>query len=102
LVRVPKLYYIRLAAPRGPQIPVYGVQTKLALRMITLHEAAGSSGAGIERYVAGLQDADDRIDIVRAVWNDQMANTHRLIDAFSLAQPGSEDASGEVLEGAVS
>ena len=27
-----KLYYIGLAAPRGPQIPVYGVQTKLAIR----------------------------------------------------------------------
>lgn len=27
-----KLYYIGLAAPRGPQINVYGVQTKLAIR----------------------------------------------------------------------
>ena len=97
-----KMYYIGLAAPRGPQIPVYGVQTKLALRMIALHEDAGARGAGVERYLAGLQDADDRIDIVRAVWNDQMADTHRLIDAFHLAHTGEVDAEGEVFEGAVS
>jgi cation diffusion facilitator CzcD-associated flavoprotein CzcO len=105
-VGLEKLYYIGLAAPRGPQIPVYGVQTKLALRLIELHEAAASGaagGAGVERFLAGLQEADDRIDIVRAVWNDQMADTHRLIDAFHLAaEKGNVEADGEVLEGAVS
>ena len=43
-----KLYYIGLAAPRGPQIPVYGVQAQLAIRMVELHEAAGEGGAGID------------------------------------------------------
>lgn len=80
-----KLYYIGLTAPRGPQIPVYGVQTKLAIRMIALHEAAEGGFAGVERYLAALQDADDRIDIVRAVWNEQMADTGRLLDAFAEA-----------------
>lgn len=80
-----KLYYIGLTAPRGPQIPVYGVQTKLAIRMIALHEAAEGGFAGVERYLAALQDADDRIDIVRAVWNEQMADTERLLDAFAEA-----------------
>jgi hypothetical protein len=78
-----KLYYIGLAAPRGPQIPVYGVQSKLAIRMIALHEAAGGGGAGIQAYLAGLQEADDRIDIVRNIWNDQMADTERLLDALA-------------------
>jgi hypothetical protein len=83
-VGLEKVYFIGLAAPRGPQIPVYGVQAKLAIRMIALHEAAGEHGAGVQAYLAGLQQADDRIDIVRNVWNDQMADTERLLDAYAV------------------
>lgn len=102
-VGLDKLYYIGLAAPRGPQIPVYGEQTKIAMRMIELHEKAGPGGAGIEAYLSGLQEADDRIDIVRAIWNEQMADTTRLLDAFTRARPTIDEASaGEVLESAVS
>lgn len=77
-----KLYLIGMTAPRGPQIPVYGVQTKLAIRMVELHEAAPSGFAAIAGYLAGVQDPDDRIDIVRAIWNDQIADTERLLNAF--------------------
>lgn len=102
-VGLEKLYYIGLAAPRGPQIPVYGEQAEIALRMIELHEQAGPGGAGIEAYLAGLQEADDRIDIVRATWNEQMADTTRLLDAFARARPTTIEASaGEVLESAIS
>ena len=79
-----KLYLIGMSAPRGPQIPIYGVQAKIARRMIALHEAAGEGGAGIEAYLSALQEADDRIDIVRAVWNEQMADTQRLLDALAV------------------
>jgi hypothetical protein len=81
-----KLYYIGLAAPRGPQIPVYGIQAKLAIRMVQLHEAAGEGGAGVGSYLAALQQPDDRIDIVRVVWNEQLADTERLLDAFAAAR----------------
>ncbi len=81
-----KLYYIGLAAPRGPQIPVYGVQAKLAIRMVQLHEAAGEGGAGVGSYLAALQEPDDRIDIVRVVWNEHLADTERLLDAFAAAR----------------
>lgn len=84
-----KLYYIGLASPRGPQIPVYGVQSKLAIRMIALHEAAVGGFAGVERYLSALQEDDDRIDIVRAVWNGQMTDTERLLDAFASANAAS-------------
>jgi hypothetical protein len=47
----------------GPQIPIYGVQTKLAIRMIALHEAADEGGADVQAYLSGLQEADDRIDM---------------------------------------
>ena len=77
-----KLYYIGLSAPRGPQIPVYGIQAKLAERMIRLHEQAGPGGAGVAAYFARLQDADDRIDIPRDIWTAQIADTERLLDAY--------------------
>ena len=84
-----KLYFIGLSAPRGPQIPVYGVQTKLAIRMIALHEAAPGRFAGVQSYLANLQEADDRIDIVRTIWNEQLADTERLLNAFQAAQHAS-------------
>lgn len=80
-----KLYYIGLTAPRGPQIPVYGVQTKVALKMVELHEQAPGGFREVQGYLAGLQEADDRIDIVRVVWNEQLADTERLLTALSLA-----------------
>jgi len=79
--------HIGLSAPRGPQIPVYGVQTKLAIRMIAVHEAAGEGGANVQAYLSGLQEADDRIDIVRNIWIDQLSDTERLLDAFEHARP---------------
>ncbi|MFE4835663.1 hypothetical protein ACFRAU_13410 [Arthrobacter sp. NPDC056691] len=75
-----------MSAPRGPQIPVYGVQAKAALQMIELHETAGKGGAGIAAYLSALQAADDRIDIVRAVWEEQMADTRRLLAAYPKAR----------------
>lgn len=77
-----KIYFIGMAAPRGPQIPVYGVQTKVAERMIRLHEQAGPAGAGLAEYFGRLQQAEDRIDIPRDIWNDQLADTERLLDAY--------------------
>lgn len=81
-----KLYYIGLAAPRGPQIPVYGVQAKLALRMVALHEAAPNGFAGVAEYLGSLQEDDDRIDIVRVVWQEQLADTERLLSAYASAR----------------
>ncbi|MEV6347660.1 FAD-dependent oxidoreductase [Actinoplanes sp. NPDC051851] len=81
-----KLYYIGLTAPRGPQIPVYGVQTRIVLRMIELHEAEPERFAGIAAYLGELQEPDDRIDIVRAAWDAQRADTTRLLDAMRAAR----------------
>lgn len=78
-----KLYYIGLIAPRGPQIPIYGVQAKVVARMIGLHEAAGPAGAGVCAYLSTLQQPENRIDIVRDVWLEQLADTERLLEAFA-------------------
>ncbi|WP_159706603.1 NAD(P)/FAD-dependent oxidoreductase [Arthrobacter sp. 18067] len=78
-----KLYYIGLSAPRGPQIPVYGVQARIALRILAAHQAAGPDGADVAAYFGKLQDAEHRIDIPRHIWNEQIADTERLLDAFN-------------------
>jgi cation diffusion facilitator CzcD-associated flavoprotein CzcO len=78
-----KLYFIGLIAPRGPQIPIYGVQAKVVARMIGLHEQAGERGAGIAAYLGTLQEPEDRIDIVRDLWLQQLADTERLLDALN-------------------
>lgn len=88
-----KLYFIGLSAPRGPQIPIYGVQSKIVERMIRLHEEAGQAGADIAAYFARLQEADERIDIPRHIWNDQIADTERLLDAYTATL--SADASSQ-------
>jgi hypothetical protein len=80
-----KLYFVGLIAPRGPQIPIYGVQTKLIARMLALHAAAGPQGLALTRYFATMQDPELRIDIVRAIWNEQMADTERLLSALEAA-----------------
>lgn len=78
-----KLYFIGLIAPRGPQIPIYGIQAKIVARMIAMHEAAGDRGAGIAVYLGRLQEADDRIDIPRDIWDDQVTDTERLLQAYA-------------------
>lgn len=82
---VEKLYFVGLIAPRGPQIPIYGVQTKLIARMIDLHTNAGPTGLALSEYFATVQEPELRVDIVRAIWNDQMADTTRLLDALAAA-----------------
>ncbi|MDA3623905.1 NAD(P)-binding domain-containing protein [Saccharopolyspora sp. WRP15-2] len=88
-----KLYFVGLIAPRGPQIPIYGVQAKLVARMIGLHEAAGPRGLALANYFASIQNPELRIDIVRAIWNDQMADTERLLSALEAA-PAAHAANG--------
>jgi hypothetical protein len=80
-----KLYFVGLIAPRGPQIPIYGDQTKLINKMIRLHEAAGPRGLFLSGYFATTQQPETRIDVVRVVWNDQMADTERLLEALEAA-----------------
>ncbi|MER6424757.1 NAD(P)-binding domain-containing protein [Streptomyces sp. NPDC001137] len=82
---VEKLYFIGLIAPRGPQIPIYGMQAKLAAKMIELHEKAGPSGAPLARYLASLQEPETGIDVVRDGWLRQMADTERLLAAYELS-----------------
>jgi hypothetical protein len=75
-----------MIAPRGPQIPVYGMQAKLVARMIALHNRAGEGGGNIGAFISGLQESEDRIDIVRDIWLEQMKDTERLLSAIEAAR----------------
>jgi hypothetical protein len=82
---VEQLYFVGLIAPRGPQIPIYGVQARLIARMIALHDQAGSGGLALKTEFAGAQQPETRIDVVRAAWNEQLADTERLLAALESA-----------------
>jgi cation diffusion facilitator CzcD-associated flavoprotein CzcO len=72
-----RLYVVGLAAPRGPQLPVYSAQAKLVARLLRLTER----GVPVADAFAG-QTPDARIDIVRPAWNRQMRDTERAVAAL--------------------
>ena len=69
------LYFIGLAAPRGPQLPVYSEQTELVVRMLKLPAERRSALAA---QFAEVDVPDTRIDIVRALWIKQMRDANKL------------------------
>ena len=71
------LYFVGLAAPRGPQLPVYSAQAELVTRMLRLDPARRSALAA---HFAEIDVPDARIDIVRAIWNKQMRDAHKALD----------------------
>jgi cation diffusion facilitator CzcD-associated flavoprotein CzcO len=76
------LYFIGLAAPRGPQLPVYSTQAELVVRMLRLDPARRSALAA---HFAELDVPDTRIDIVRAVWNKQLKDAGKVLDRLGVA-----------------
>jgi hypothetical protein len=75
-----RLYFVGLAAPRGPQFPVYSAQTRLIAKMLQLDRVAAPGWVG--RAFAG-EPADARIDIVRREWTRQMERAGRSVEAMS-------------------
>jgi hypothetical protein len=71
------LYFVGLAAPRGPQLPVYSAQTELIVRMLALEPARRCALAA---HFAEIDVPDARIDIVRAVWNKQMKDAGKALE----------------------
>jgi cation diffusion facilitator CzcD-associated flavoprotein CzcO len=81
-VGLERLYFIGLAAPRGPQLPAYSAQAELVTRMLRLTER---SDLPLAARIAAEQHADRRVDIVRPEWNAQMKDTARLLDRLEKA-----------------
>ncbi|GAA1041929.1 NAD(P)-binding domain-containing protein [Virgisporangium ochraceum] len=76
-----RLYFIGMAAPRGPQLPVYSAQAELVVRFLRLHERRPSFP--LSAHLAATQRPDTRIDIVRHEWQKQMDRTHRAVRRLS-------------------
>ncbi|WP_322098333.1 flavin-containing monooxygenase [Nakamurella alba] len=72
------LYLIGLAAPRGPQLPVYSAQAELVARFL-------QHGRPVSAALAAQQTPDSRIDIIRKEWQQQMDHTHRYLDRLPAA-----------------
>ncbi|MDX6377318.1 MAG: hypothetical protein QOE98_1621 [Gaiellaceae bacterium] len=64
-----RLYFVGLAAPRGPQLSVYSRQAALVARMLRLQERLITS---LAETFTSYGAAEARIDIVRSVWQRQM------------------------------
>lgn len=79
------LYFVGLAAPRGPQWPTYCQQTRLIARMLQLREQGISN---LSQLIATQQQPDARIDIVRRLWLENLDETWRtlnLLEKFNSA-----------------
>lgn len=74
-----RLYYIGLCAPRGPQLPVYSEQASLVLDMLDLQEDLDTP------LVRHFDDHphEDRIDMVRSDWKQQMSATTRRVRSLA-------------------
>jgi cation diffusion facilitator CzcD-associated flavoprotein CzcO len=76
-----RLYLIGMAAPRGPQIMLYPIQSRLALAMVQLWEDGwdNSLAAAFEAE----QTLDDRIDMIRPDWEAQLSQARELLLAWT-------------------
>ena len=72
---VENLYFVGLIAPRGPQIPVYGEQTRRILQMIDLHEKNADVTLSLSSYFQRVQSEETRVDVVRHKWDADMKDT---------------------------
>lgn len=88
-VGVENLYFIGLAAPRGPQLPVYSLQAKMLAQMLRIRERGGPALAG---HFAATEPAESRIDIVRKIWLKQMAHAGRVLDQLERSLPPASKA----------
>jgi cation diffusion facilitator CzcD-associated flavoprotein CzcO len=69
-VGLERLYFVGLAAPRGPQLPVYGAQARLVARMLL---KSGALSAALAKH----SPAESRIDIPRHEWTRDMDRVRR-------------------------
>ncbi len=94
-VGLERLFFVGLAAPRGPQLPVYSAQSELIGRFIDLLE---SQDVALSMHLAGRQKPDQRIDILRPIWLKQMTQTQREVERLGRSVPSRAGAAGTAPE----
>jgi cation diffusion facilitator CzcD-associated flavoprotein CzcO len=75
-VGLERLYFVGLAAPRGPQLPVYSAQARLIAKFLTAGERAY---AALSAVYSRSSRPESRIDIPRHEWQRDMDRTRRRI-----------------------
>jgi hypothetical protein len=88
-VGLERLYFVGLAAPRGPQLPVYSAQARLIAEFLTAQQRTGIALSAIHAKAAR---PEARIDIPRHEWQRDMDRTHRRIDRSLRRAPTRADA----------
>jgi cation diffusion facilitator CzcD-associated flavoprotein CzcO len=71
-----RLFFVGLAAPRGPQLPVYSAQTRLITKFLTAQERAD---VALSELYARVSRPESRIDIPRHEWQRDLDRAHRRI-----------------------
>lgn len=77
-VGLDRLFFLGLAAARGPQLPIYSAQSALIARYLRILEAGDVSLHDLHLRAGDTPDA--RIDILRPLWQRQMDRAHRVAD----------------------
>jgi hypothetical protein len=75
-VGLERLYFVGLAAPRGPQLPVYSAQARLIAKFLTAQKRARIALSAL--YTRSSRP-EARIDIPRHEWQGDMDRTRRRI-----------------------
>jgi cation diffusion facilitator CzcD-associated flavoprotein CzcO len=80
-VGLERLYFVGLAAPRGPQLPVYSAQARLIAKFLR-------TAAPVSAILARSSRPESRIDIPRHEWTRDMQRTERRVARMRVAAPG--------------
>ena len=84
------LYFVGLAAPRGPQLSVYSAQGRLIARFLTAQERTPMPLSAI---LARSSRPESRIDIPRHEWTRDMHRTQRRLARILRRAPRADGAS---------
>ena len=84
-VGLERLYFVGLAATRGPQLPVYSAQARLIAKFLR-------TPAPVSALLARSSRPESRIDIPRHEWQRDMDRTHRRIDRIVRRTPARASA----------
>ena len=79
-----RVLVVGLCAPRGPQLPVYSDQSAVIVDMLELQERMQTPLADT---FSATDEPEGRIDIVRSIWNDQMAATRKRLGELARLSP---------------
>jgi Flavin-binding monooxygenase-like len=89
-VGLERLYFVGLAAPRGPQLPVFSAQARLIAQFLTAQERTPTP---LSAVLARSSRPESRIDIPRHEWARDMHRTQRRMARILRRSPGADRAS---------